>query len=60
MFGAGRLIYGSNWPVSERIAPYATVFKVVHDYFTSKGQQAPTSISGKTPKPHIDGVRKFR
>jgi predicted TIM-barrel fold metal-dependent hydrolase len=39
VFGAGRLIYGSNWPVSERIAPYAKVFGVVHDYFTAKGQQ---------------------
>jgi L-fuconolactonase len=34
------LIYGSKWPVSERVAPYEKVFKVVHDYFTSKGQQA--------------------
>jgi L-fuconolactonase len=40
VFGADRLIYGSNWPVSERIAPYEKVFKIVHDYFTSKGQQA--------------------
>ena len=40
VFGADRLIYGSNWPVSERIAPYEKVFKVVFDYFTSKGQPA--------------------
>jgi predicted TIM-barrel fold metal-dependent hydrolase len=40
VFGVDRLIYGSNWPVSNRIAPYEKVFKVVFDYFTSKGQQA--------------------
>jgi len=39
-FGADGLIYGSNWPVSEKVAPYEKVFKVVFDYFTSKGQLA--------------------
>jgi L-fuconolactonase len=37
VFGQDRLIYASNWPVSDRIAPYATVLKVVRDYFESKG-----------------------
>ena len=36
VFGADRLIYGSNWPVSERISPYEKVFKVVFDYFSSR------------------------
>ena len=36
-FGEDRLIYGSNWPVSERFAPYAVVQKIVDDYFTTKG-----------------------
>jgi L-fucono-1,5-lactonase len=39
-FGADRLIYGSNWPVSARIAPYETAFKIVREYFAVKGQQA--------------------
>lgn len=39
-FGEGRLIYGSNWPVSERFAPYATVQKIVEDYFSIKGEDA--------------------
>src|SRR5262245_47331969 len=34
------LIYGSNWPVSERIAPYETAFKIVREYFAAKGQEA--------------------
>lgn len=40
VFGPDRLIYGSNWPVSDRVAPYASVFQVVFDYFTAKGKPA--------------------
>lgn len=39
-FGPDRLVYGSNWPVSEHMAPYATVLKVVRDYFATKGPAA--------------------
>ncbi len=39
-FGEDRLIYGSNWPVSDRGAPYATVFALVREYFAGKGQAA--------------------
>ena len=39
-FGEDRLIYGSNWPVSERFAQYATVQKIVDDYFSAKGDEA--------------------
>ena len=40
VFGADRLIYGSNWPVSDRVAPYDQVFRIVHEYFTAKGKEA--------------------
>jgi predicted TIM-barrel fold metal-dependent hydrolase len=39
-FGEDRLIYGSNWPVSNRAAPYATVYNIVHAYFEQKGRLA--------------------
>jgi L-fuconolactonase len=39
-FGVDRLVYGSNWPVSELLAPYRTVMKVVREYFTAKGVEA--------------------
>lgn len=39
-FGPDRLIYGSNWPVSDRGAPYDIVFGIVHEYFSSKGSEA--------------------
>lgn len=40
VFGPDRLIYGSNWPVSDRIAPYEAVLNVVRKYFATKGQDA--------------------
>lgn len=39
-FGGDRLVYGSNWPVSELLAPYATVLKVVREYFATRGTEA--------------------
>jgi predicted TIM-barrel fold metal-dependent hydrolase len=36
-FGEDRLIYGSNWPVSERFANYGTVLRIVREYFQGKG-----------------------
>jgi L-fuconolactonase len=38
MFGEDRLLYGSDWPNSDQWAPYATIFQVVHEYFTAKGR----------------------
>ena len=37
LFGPDRVVFGSNWPVSDRIAPYATLHRVVAEYFASKG-----------------------
>lgn len=40
LFGEDRLIFGSNWPVSERGAPFTTVVGIVRDYFSAKGERA--------------------
>jgi L-fuconolactonase len=40
LFGEERLIFGSNWPVSERAASYATVYQIVEAYFKEKGATA--------------------
>jgi L-fuconolactonase len=40
VFGAERLIYGSNWPVSDNVGPYDLVFQVVRNYFGTKGMDA--------------------
>jgi len=39
-FGGERVIYGSNWPVSEIFAPFGTVHQIVATYFKSHGDQA--------------------
>ncbi|MGE0608166.1 MAG: amidohydrolase [Pirellulales bacterium] len=39
-FGEDRLIYGSNWPVSNRATSYPALLKIVREYFTEKGPQA--------------------
>ena len=39
-FGVDRLVYGSNWPVSEKVGPYELGFRIVHEYFATKGNNA--------------------
>ena len=50
MFGPERLIYASNWPVSERFASLATVQGIVGEYFRSFGRRAEEQISSQTAK----------
>jgi L-fuconolactonase len=40
VFGEDRVIYGSNWPVSDRVAPYSVALKIVREYFEAKGSSA--------------------
>ena len=40
VFGADRVIYASNWPVCERVAPYAAVLKIVKGYADALGTLA--------------------
>ena len=47
LFGADRLIYSSNWPVSGRYAPLGTVQRIALDYFASKGQAALDRVFGQ-------------
>ena len=39
-FGATRVVYGSNWPVSELFAGFAVVHGLVERYFAEKGDAA--------------------
>jgi L-fuconolactonase len=39
-FGEDRMVFGSNWPVSERFAPLPTVVGIVDDYFSAHGATA--------------------
>lgn len=40
LFGPDRVIFGSNWPVSERVAPYTVVHQIVAEYCNTKGKTA--------------------
>ncbi|WP_397569581.1 amidohydrolase family protein [Schlesneria sp. T3-172] len=46
-FGEDRLIYGSDWPVSDRAAPYKVVIQIVKDFFGDKGQTATEKFFAK-------------
>lgn len=45
-FGEDRLVYGSNWPVSETAAPYAVVFALADEYLTGQGKAARAKVFG--------------
>lgn len=38
LFGADRLVFGSNWPVSNLVAPYDSLHTIVAEYFAERGQ----------------------
>lgn len=40
LFGEDRVMFGSNWPVSDRVAPYATVHRVAADFFAGQSRAA--------------------
>jgi L-fuconolactonase len=50
VFGPERLIYASNWPVSERFAPLATVQGIVEDYFRGRGSWAREQVFSQSSK----------
>ena len=45
-FGADRLMYGSNWPVSDLYAKYATVYALAAKFVEGKGKEAKTKVFG--------------
>lgn len=47
-FGPQRLIYASNWPVSERFAPLATVQGIVTEYFRGYGRLEEEQVFSKS------------
>lgn len=47
VFGRDRVVYGSNWPVSDRLAPYPVVLQVVRSYFEAKGSEAARAYFSK-------------
>jgi predicted TIM-barrel fold metal-dependent hydrolase len=58
MFGPERLIDASNWPVSERFAPLATVQGIVADYFRSHGRRVEEQVFSLTGKAAYRSVQR--
>jgi L-fuconolactonase len=50
LFSAQRLIYASNWPVSERFAPLAAVQSIIENYFTAQAPKARDDVFHKSAK----------
>lgn len=50
LFPANRLIYASNWPVSERFAPLSTVQSLIENYFTTHAPKSLDEIFQKSAK----------
>ena len=46
-FGTGKLAYGSNWPVCEKYADYATAFSVPRAYFNALGSEVADAVFRK-------------
>jgi L-fuconolactonase len=40
IFGEDRLLYGSDWPNSDHVAPYAATFDVISQYVNGRGPHA--------------------
>lgn len=47
IFGPDRLLYGSDWPNSKRLASYSDVFKLAQDFLSSKDSDAVEKIYWK-------------
>jgi L-fuconolactonase len=45
-FGADRLLYGSNWPVSDLYAKYETIYTLVSKFVEAKGKDAFAKVFG--------------
>jgi L-fuconolactonase len=58
VFGPDRLVYGSNWPVSERFAPCATVQQLVQDYFGGKGEAALEKVFWRNSKAFYKWIQR--
>ena len=56
-FGPQRLLYGSNWPVSERFAPLATVQGIVQDYVRERGPEAEQAVLAQTAR-EVYGLKR--
>jgi L-fuconolactonase len=58
LFGEDRLVYGSNWPVSELYAPLAVVQRIALEYFTAKGPKVVEKVFAQNAERAYRWVRR--
>jgi L-fuconolactonase len=58
MFGPERLLYASNWPVSEAFAPLATVQGIVGEYFRGQGRATEEQVFAGTAKAAYQWIQR--
>jgi len=46
-FGEDRIIYGSNWPVTDRGGEYGEQLAIIHEYFSAKGKRVTEKLFWK-------------
>ncbi len=57
-FGEDRLIYGSNWPVSELFADFGTVHGIVRDYVAEKSKGAVAKLFAENARQFYKWLRR--
>lgn len=57
-FGDDRVIYGSNWPVSENAADYVTLQRIVMEYAAAQGTDATAKFCSKNAALAYKWVRR--
>jgi predicted TIM-barrel fold metal-dependent hydrolase len=58
IFGVDRIMYGSDWPNSDRWGSYQQVFNLVHEYVTGKGVAAAEKFFWKNSIPAYRWVKR--
>lgn len=48
--GEDRLVFGSDWPVSDRFAKYETVFQLAHEFLERQGKAARQKVMGRNAR----------
>ncbi len=46
-FGEDRIIYGSNWPVTDRGGEYGEQLAIINEYFSAKGKDVTEKLFWK-------------
>ena len=46
-FGEDRIIYGSNWPVTDRGGEYGEQLAIIREYFAAKGKRVTEKLFWK-------------